>query len=288
MKILFRKLADLFRNKQDLNSVTSSTPSNVSTKGSGKRRAQRVRYLYDPASTKPFKLSRSKIELFMRCKRCFYIDRRLGVGHPDGYPFSLNIAVDDLLKKEFDIYRSEQKPHPLCIENNVNAIPFKHEDLEDWRKSLHAGVQYVVPNTNIMVHGGLDDVWINPETQELIVVDYKATSKNGAVDLDADWQIGYKRQAEIYQWLLRKNGFKVSNTAYFVYCNGKKDAERFDKQLKFDVSLLPYHGNDSWVEAAVMEAYQCLQSNVIPSGEDSCDYCQYWEGVKNHIRNNIK
>ena len=75
----------------------------------------RSRNIYDPLSVKPYKLSRSKLELFMRCKRCFYIDRRLGVGHPSGYPFSLNIAVDELLKKEFDIYRLEQKvhPHPL-------------------------------------------------------------------------------------------------------------------------------------------------------------------------------
>lgn len=57
----------------------------------------------------------------------------------------------------------------------------------------------------------------NINKYELIVVDYKATSKTTAVSLDADWQIAYKRQAEIYQWLLRKNDFSVSNIAYFVY-----------------------------------------------------------------------
>jgi len=275
MKTLLQRCLSLFETKEE-------SPS-ISQQSDKKSSAQRVRNLYDPLATKPFKVSRGKLELFMRCKRCFYIDRRLGVGHPDGYPFSLNIAVDELLKKEFDLYRLEQKPHPLCIENNINAIPFQHENMEAWRKSLHAGVQYIVPDTNIMLHGGLDDVWINPDTQELMVVDYKATSKNGVVDLDAEWQIGYKRQAEVYQWLLRKNGFKVSNTAYFVYCNAKKDLERFDKQLIFDISVLPYHGDDSWVEIAIMEAYQCLQSNAIPSVEESCDYCQYWSAVNKHI-----
>jgi len=43
------------------------------------------------------------------------------------------------------------------------------------------------------------------------------------VTLDAEWQDGYKRQMEIYQWLLRQNGLKVSDTGYFVYCNGKTD-----------------------------------------------------------------
>ena len=36
-----------------------------------------------------------------------------------------------------------------------------------------------------------------------------------------------KRQMEIYQWLLRKNGFKVSDTGYFVYANGITDARSF-------------------------------------------------------------
>lgn len=242
-------------------------------------RGKRVRNLYDPLSTKPFKISRSKLELFLKCARCFYIDRRLGVGHPPGYPFSLNVAVDALLKKEFDRYRKEQKPHPFCVENGIEAIPFKHENMDRWRNSLHAGVQYVVPNINIMLHGGLDDVWIDNKTNELIVVDYKATSKKNDVSLDADWQIGYKRQAEIYQWLLRKNGFSVSNTAYFVYCNGKAGEEAFNKQLKFKVLVLPYEGNDSWIDVAIMEAYNCLQSSSIPPITETCDYCIYWNAV---------
>lgn len=40
--------------------------------------------LYDPASSAPFALSRSKVELFLDCPRCFYLDRRLGVARPSG------------------------------------------------------------------------------------------------------------------------------------------------------------------------------------------------------------
>lgn len=243
-------------------------------------RGQRVRNLYDPFATKPFKISRSKLELFIRCARCFYLDRRLGVGQPPGYPFSLNNAVDVLLKKEFDAYREQQKSHPLCLEKGLEVVPFKHNNIERWRNSLHAGVQYVVPNTNLMLYGGLDDIWIDEKTNELIVVDYKATSKKSEITLDADWQIGYKRQAEIYQWLLRKNGFTVSNIAYFVYCNGKIDSDFFNKQLRFDVSLLSYKGNDSWIENAIHQAYNCLNLNQVPQLTKGCDFCTYWESVR--------
>lgn len=69
---------------------------------------KRTKNLYNPKSKEPYKLSRSGIELFMACPRCFYIDKRLGTGRPPGFPFSLNSAVDNLLKKEFDALRAKK------------------------------------------------------------------------------------------------------------------------------------------------------------------------------------
>ena len=241
----------------------------------------KTKNLYDKFSNNPFKISRNKLELFIKCPRCFYINCRFGIKHPSGYPLSLNRAVDTLLKKEFDDYRLKQAPHPICIENNINAIPFKHENLKTWRSS-RKGIEYLVPNINLLIHGGIDDIWIDTKTKKLFVVDYKATSKKDPVSLDADWQISYKRQAEIYQWLFRKNGFPISDTAYFVYCNGKKDAERFDKKLDFEISLIPYAGDDSWVSATIENAHRCLKSNTIPSFSENCDYCQYCKNSLNH------
>ena len=241
---------------------------------------KRTRNLFDPLSSKPYKISRSKLDLFMRCPRCFYIDRRLGVGQPPGYPFNLNSAVDALLKKEFDYYREQQKPHPLMLENNINAIPFAHSKMDEWRDSLRRGIQYFVPNTNIILTGGIDDVWVDINTQELIIVDYKATSKTEAVSLNAEWQIGYKRQAEIYQWLFRQNGFSVSDTAYFVYCNGRTDLDSFDKKLLFSISVLPYLGNADWVESIVYKVHACLSNSEIPEHGAECDFCQYTLALK--------
>lgn len=204
---------------------------------------QRTRNLYDPASKSPFRLSRSKIDLFIKCPRCFYLDRRLGVGQPPSFPFSLNSAVDTLLKKEFDTYRAKGEAHPLMKAAGVNAVPFKHLRMDEWRDSMRRGITYQVPETNLLVTGGVDDVWVAPSLPtgqvggELIIVDYKATSKDGEVSLDADWQDGYKRQMEIYQWLFRKNGFAVSETGYFVYCNGVTDRDEFDGRLEFEIKL---------------------------------------------------
>lgn len=83
---------------------------------------QRTRNIFDPLSAEPFVLSRSKLELFMQCPRCFYIDRRLGTNRPPGFPFALNSAVDKLLKKEFDIHRAAKSRHPLMETYGIDAV----------------------------------------------------------------------------------------------------------------------------------------------------------------------
>ncbi|HSJ86345.1 MAG TPA: hypothetical protein VK909_03975 [Anaerolineales bacterium] len=93
--------------------------------------------------------------------------------------------------------------------------------------------------------------------------------------MDAEWQIGYKRQTEIYQWLFRKNGFKVSDTGYFVYCNDNTDKEAFDGRREFDLKIIPYKGDTSWVEGTISDAIECLKSDKLPKPGIDSDYCKY-------------
>ncbi len=235
---------------------------------------QRTRNLYVSESEKPFKLSRSKIDLFISCPLCFYLDRRLGVGRPPGFPFNLNSSVDALLKLEFDSHRVNGTRHPLIEQYGVDAIPIPHDDLDQWRHNF-SGIQYLHEPTNFLIFGAIDDLWQNSKG-ELVVVDYKATSKKEPItELNNDWHIGYKRQMEVYQWLLRKNGYTVSNTGYFVYCNGQTDREMFDGKLDFEITLIPYTGSDAWVEETIYKIHECLNSPTLPDSADGCDYCGY-------------
>lgn len=221
------------------------------------------------------KLSRSKVDLFMRCPRCFYLDVVMGIGRPKMPSFTLNNAVDTLMKKEFDIHRVAKSKHPLFEKYGIDAIPFSHAKLEDWRTNF-TGIRYVHKATDLLLTGAVDDIWVSPNG-ELFVVDYKATAKDKTVDKldDSEWHDQYRRQMEFYQWLLRQSGFTVSDTGYFVYVNGQKDKKAFDAKLEFDVHVIAYKGNDDWVEPILLKIRECLNSSVPPKAAGECEYCDY-------------
>lgn len=250
---------------------------------------KRSRNQFDPASSRPFRLSRSKIDLWLECPRCFYLDRRLHVQRPALPGFSLNNAVDQLLKREFDSHRAKQRAHEVMKKYGVEAVPFEHAELEAWRDSLRRGVTYTDPQTNLTITGGLDDVWVRRQggesrkaspRDELIVVDYKATSTRREISLEDKYKQGYKRQMEVYQWLLRRNGFTVAPVGYFLFANASADKEAFDGKLEFEMTLIPYTGDDSWVEGTVRNIHACLMSEDIPERSETCEYCAYREAAR--------
>lgn len=232
---------------------------------------------YTPGQKDAFKVSRSKIELFMQCPRCFWLDVRKKITRPSSPPFNINKAIDELFKKEFDSYRVKAEPHPIMTDNQIKAVPFAHDNMDTWRHNF-TGVVALHEATNLHVFGAVDDIWVN-DGGELIVVDYKATSKDKEVSLDSDWQISYKRQMETYQWLLRQNGFAVSDTGYFVYTNARMDLDAFGDRLEFKTKVIPYTGSDQWVEATLERMKACMEGDMPEVGESimggPCEHCTY-------------
>jgi hypothetical protein len=216
------------------------------------------------------KLSRSKLELFTDCQKCFWLDVKKGVKRPQGPPFTLNNAVDYLLKAEFDVHREKGTRHPVMEKFKIDAIPYQHADMDRWRHNF-TGVQFTHAASNLLITGAVDDVWVKPDG-ELIVVDYKATGAKEHKIYDS-----YGRQMEIYQWLLQRNGFKVSSTGVFVFARVNK-ADGFgngDAALAFDLFIESYHGDNSWVEHTVMNARKTIDKDSAPEPSANCIYCAY-------------
>jgi len=226
-----------------------------------------------------WRLSRSKLDFFTECPRCFYVDNKLGTKRP-GFPsFNLNLAVDELFKKEFDAFRESKQPHPIMQKYKVDAVPFQHEKLPIWRDNF-AGIEYTDRETGLVVCGAVDDIWITP-AGTLIIVDYKATSKDGSITSlsDSSWDQQYKRQLGVYAWLLEKNGFKVETTGYLVYANASKTEPDFNDRLVFETTLVPVEIESSWIPQTLIAIKDCLDKNHLPAVGDLCEYCPYREAT---------
>ena len=225
-----------------------------------------------------FELSRSKINDFLLCKRCFYLDRVLGVKVPDMPGWTLNSTVDELLKKEFDLCRRLKKPHRLMIQNDLSHIvPFDHEEIDKWRDALRGGIKYRYKDSNIILKGGVDDLWFDTLSEEIIIVDYKSQASFNEVNtedyLSNYFHEGYKIQMDIYAYLFKKNNFNVSDTSYFYVANCRKDKKAFNSKLIFDETLVPYKHRTHWIEDKIDEMINTLNSKSLPIYNPFCQNC---------------
>ncbi|HLD70792.1 MAG TPA: PD-(D/E)XK nuclease family protein [Negativicutes bacterium] len=238
--------------------------------------------IYKSGDDAPFNVSRSKIALFLECPQCFWLDRKLGIARPDSIPFNLNNAVDHLFKKEFDVLREQKQPHRLMLFYRIPAIPFWHPDLHIWRDDFNKklGAITLHKETNLNIHGIIDDMWQDTQTGQLYIVDYKATSTDFPISLDGKWKEGYKRQMEVYQWIFRRLGFDISETGYFVFANASKNKPGFHNKLEFENTILEHQGNTAWIEPEIFKIKECLESEELPEAKTTCQYCNYRKLIK--------
>ena len=234
--------------------------------------------IYSPNQAGLFNISRSKFNDFLDCERCFYLDRVRGLISPSTPGWTLNETTDRLLKKEFDVCREREIPHRLFSEFGLgNVVPYKHESMDLWRDSLKGGLKYQFKDSNIVLHGGVDDIWFDREEQQLIVVDYKSQASGYPVVpelyLSGTYHQSYKNQLDFYAYLLINMGFDVSDVGYFYVCNADRNASGFDGQLVFSETLVPYTWEIDWIEDKVVEMIDVLNSDDAPFGNLSCENC---------------
>lgn len=222
------------------------------------------------------KLSRFAVEKSIQCSRCFWLHYRHKI-NLSGFPFTLNLAVDNLVKNEFDHYRKIQKPHPIFEKNGIDAVPFEHIKMNDWRNNFK-GAYHHNEEEGYIFGGAIDDIW-QKRCGELIVADVKATSKN-KFDWSETFQRynypkAYQRQLEMYQWVFKKFGYDVADEGYLLYFNGRKNEDMFNNELKFDTHLVKLDCSVVWVEKQIKKARDILLSDDLPDSSKDCDTCNY-------------
>ena len=240
----------------------------------------RASSIYTPNQKEDFKISRSKFSDFLSCKRCFYLDRVKGLDPPGTPGWTLNETTDLLLKKEFDQCRESQVPHRLFKKFELDyLVPLQHEEMDHWRDSLHHGLKSRFEDSNIILSGGVDDVWLDRRNQKFVVVDYKSQANNKRLDprsyLKDVYHQSYKIQMDFYGYLLEQMGFDVSDVSYFLVCNADRNAEGFYGKFDFQEVIIPYQWNSDWIPSKIQEMIDLLNSEKVPEGHSSCKNCAY-------------
>jgi hypothetical protein len=220
------------------------------------------------------RLSRSKVELFIECPRCFYADVVLKKKRPSTLPFTLNNAVDSLLKKEFDEFREKGVAHP--IQQNTGFVPAIHNSLELWRHPFKGGISFYDETHACIYYGAIDDIWINGDGQ-LAVVDYKATAKETAVTALPEWASVYARQLSFYNYLFQQNGYNMYPKGFLVYMTAITSHPRLDSHLKFEANLIEVDLDMTWIEPTLNAIHEILGQPHLPEKSKTCKYCQFIE-----------
>ncbi len=230
----------------------------------------------DPSSA--LRLSRTKLALFLECQRCFYLSIARGLSRIDSGPLRLHLAVDTLLKKEFNDYRLRGEPHPVMITFGVDAVPHTHPELEQWRDFRRGVSAHHIPS-NIELYGAIDDLWRHADGR-LSVVDYKATSSATPVTYTDDRHHGYHRQLDVYHWLLQHNDLPMAAESYWLIANADARGDGLNGALRFSLSIAPYRPDPSWIPDALIAARECVSLQQPPPPSAACTWCRYARQVR--------
>ena len=221
-------------------------------------------------------LSRAQLQLFMDCPRCFWLQNRYGVKPPKGYPLALNIAMDQLLKAEFDEYRTSGKPHPILVENKVEAKLFGDtEKLKEWRNNFR-GLRWADPKSGHTLYGAVDDVLEFPD-DSLAILDYKSSGAREVTIYDS-----YQLQMDVYTFLLQRLGYRTAPNAYFAFFVAVKD-DGFGGRLPFRAELVAVTPQPDRVHKLFKDAVTVVQSGQEPESGAECDVCR-WDTEAAEVR----
>jgi hypothetical protein len=155
-----------------------------------------------------------------------------------------------------------------------------HPLINDWRNN-RKGVRWLDPVTGWTLYGAIDDAWQTPRNS-VLVADYKATARKAEVT-EAGLYPGYKRQVEVYQFLLEQQGLTVEPRAYFVYANGISTRPSFGGALAFRTTLLHYDGDRSWVVGMFRAAIALIVNGIRPPAADNCQWCRYVRSASQQV-----
>src|SRR3989344_4986275 len=216
----------------------------------------------------PYKLSPTSINLMLECPRCFWLQLVKKIKRPEGIFPSLPGGMDMILKKYFDKFmqRGELPPEirEYGIENGYKLFSDKAK-LDVWRSNFK-GIQYKDKTSGILLRGAVDNIL--EKGKKLVVLDYKTRG----YPLKEDTHEHYQVQMNIYNFLLRKNGYDTTDYAYLLFYYPREVTET--GEVIFDTKLIKINTSVNNGEKVFRKAVEILSGDE-PNPNKTCIWCKF-------------
>ena len=198
------------------------------------------------------------------CPRCFWLDKHKVWKRPAGIFPSLPSGMDGILKTHFDKFRDKALlPPELCNNSHCENMELFNEPelMKSWRNNLK-GIRWEDEDGNILF-GAVDNILI--KGKKLVVLDYKTRG----YALKEDTADHYQNQLDIYNFLLRKNGYETEDFAFLLFYVPKEVLET--GEVIFDTELVKRKIDIKNAEKIWKKAIDLL-NNDCPS--KCCEWCE--------------
>ncbi len=220
-----------------------------------------------------YKLSPSSINVMLECPKCFWLKLVKKLSRPSGAFPSLPGGMDKMLKKHFDRFMEKGELPPEIREHGLGNGYKLFDDkatLDVWRSSFK-GIQYKDKTSGILLRGAVDNIL--EKGKKLIVLDYKTRG----YPLKEDTAAHYQTQMDMYNFLLRKNGYETEDYAYLLFYYPKDVTET--GEVIFDTEMVKMPTNVKNGEKIFKKAINIIQKEKPPEANKECKFCAWGEKI---------
>ena len=215
------------------------------------------------------KLSPSSLNLFLNCPRCFWLQIVKKVKRPSGAFPSLPSGMDKVLKEHFDRFMEKDEiPPELKQQDCIKGCSLFNDKtlLKLWRSNLK-GIQYTDKESGVVLHGAIDNLLV--KGKKFIVIDYKTRG----FPLKEDTHKSYQNQMDLYNFLLRENGYQTEDYTYLLFYYPNKVTET--GEVIFDTKLIKIATNPENGKEVFNNAIKLLQKKEPPEASEECEFCKW-------------
>ena len=219
------------------------------------------------------RLSKSALENFRRCARCFWLEKTQDIKQPQGIRAGVPMGIDRVLRGHYDAHRAASTVPPELAGHIPGGLypedRISMKDLRNWRKGLAVVVEGFELST------ALDDLLYSPATGLYNMIDYKSKAK---LTDEEDTRKYYQTQADAYDLALNANGYKTDGRAFFAYYSPARvgsSAPSNEVDFRWNAQIVVITADHARVKAMLVRAGRCLEARTAPEPSPTCEQCNY-------------